>query len=64
MAADYQMGLPEYLAIARRWGWVMAVAFVLVLMASVVVALLQPRSYQASAVLMAEGPQISADVAR
>lgn len=64
MAADYQLGLHEYLAIAKRWGWVMAAAFFVVLVAAVVVALLQPRTYQASAVLMAEGPQISADVAR
>lgn len=64
MAADYQLGLPEYLAIARRWVWVMAAAFVTVLGVSVVVALLQPRSYQVSAVLMAEGTRIAADVAR
>ncbi|TNF57181.1 MAG: hypothetical protein EP308_02800 [Burkholderiales bacterium] len=64
MAADYQLGLPEYLAIARRWVWVMLAAFVAVLATSVVVALVQPRSYEASAVMMAEGPQISADVAR
>lgn len=64
MAADYQLGLSEYLAIARRWAWVMAVAFVTVLGVSVVVALLQPRTFQVSAVLMAEGTRIAADVAR
>lgn len=64
MAADYQLGLPEYLAIARRWAWVMAAVFSVVLVVAAVGALLQPRTYQASAVLMAEGPQISADVAR
>jgi polysaccharide biosynthesis transport protein len=64
MAADYQLGLPEYLAIARRWAWVMALAFVAVLSVSVVIALQQPRAYQVSAVLMAEGTRIAADVAR
>lgn len=64
MAADYQLGLPEYLAIARRWAWVMVAAFVTVMVASVVVALLQPRTFQVSAVLMAEGTRIAADVAR
>ncbi len=64
MAADYQLGLPEYLAIARRWAWFMAAAFVIVVVASLVVALQQPRSYQVSAVLMAEGTRIAADVAR
>lgn len=64
MAADYQLGLNEYMAIARRWALVMVAAFVSVLAASVVVALLQPRSFQVSAVLMAEGSRIAADVAR
>lgn len=64
MAVDYQLGLPEYLAIARRWAWVMVAAFFTVLAASVVVALLQPRTFQVSAVLMAEGSRIAADVAR
>jgi polysaccharide biosynthesis transport protein len=64
MAADYQLGLPEYLAIARRWAWFMAAAFVTALGVSVLVALQQPRTYQVSAVLMAEGTRIAADVAR
>jgi polysaccharide chain length determinant protein (PEP-CTERM system associated) len=64
MAAEYQMGLPEYLAIGRRWGWVMAASFVAVLTTSVVLAMLQPRSYLVSAVLMSEGTRIAADVAR
>mgnify|MGYP000850463069 CR=1 FL=1 len=61
MAADYQLGLPEYLAIARRWAWAIAVTFVAVLATSIVVALMQPRTYEVSAVLMAEGPQIAVE---
>lgn len=64
MTADYQLGLPEYLAIARRWAWVMAAAFVTVVGVSVVVALLQPRTFQVAAVMVAEGTRIAADVAR
>jgi polysaccharide chain length determinant protein (PEP-CTERM system associated) len=64
MAADYQLGLNEYLAIARRWALAMVAAFGIVLAASVVVALLQPRTFQVSAVLMAEGSTITVDVAR
>lgn len=64
MAADYQLGLPEYLAIARRWAWMMAAAFITVLVTSIVIAFLQPRTFQVSAVLMSEGTRIAADVAR
>jgi polysaccharide biosynthesis transport protein len=51
-------------AIARRWALVMVAAFICVLAASVVVALLQPRTFQVSAVLMAEGSTMTVDVAR
>lgn len=64
MAADYQLGLPEYLAIARRWAWAIAASFVVVLVTAIVVALMQPRTYEVTAVMMAEGPQIAVDAAR
>lgn len=62
MAADYQLSLHDYLSIARRWSLFMIIAFGLVLTTSVVVSLLLPRVYESSAVLLAEGSQISGEV--
>jgi len=62
MAADYQLSLHDYLSIARRWSLVMILAFGFVLTASVVVSLLLPRVYESSAIMLAEGSQISGEV--
>jgi polysaccharide chain length determinant protein (PEP-CTERM system associated) len=61
MVADFQLGLHDYLSIARRWAWVIALTFVAVVAGSVVVALLTPRVYESWATLIAEGPQIASD---
>ena len=62
MPADYQLSLNDYLSIIRRRAWVIVLTFVVVLGASVVVALILPRAYQASGTLLAEGPQIAGEV--
>jgi len=62
MAADYQLELRDYLSIARRWAIPMILTFGFVLAASVVVSLLLPRVYEATAIMLAEGPRISGEV--
>lgn len=62
MAADYQLSLRDYLSIARRRAWVMALTFGAVLAASVVVAMLLPRVYQSTGTLLVKGPHVSGDV--
>lgn len=64
MSADYQLSFQDYLAIARRWAVAGILVFGAVLAASVVVALLLPRVYQATGTLLAEAPQISGEVVR
>ncbi|MEZ5645311.1 MAG: hypothetical protein R3E99_09195 [Burkholderiaceae bacterium] len=62
MAADYQLGLHDYISIVRRWAVVIALTFFTVLAGSVVVALLAPRVYESWATMVAEGPRISGEV--
>ncbi len=62
MPADYQLSLNDYLSIIRRRAWAIVLTFCVVLGASVVVALMLPRAYQASGTLLVEGPQIAGDV--
>ena len=64
MAADYQLTLRDYLAIARRWWLAMGLTFCAVLAASVVIALLMPRIYESTGTLLAEAPQVPGDVVR
>lgn len=64
MSADYQLSLQDYVSIAKRRALAIILTFGVVLTASVVVALLLPRTYQATGTLLAEGPQISGDVVR
>jgi succinoglycan biosynthesis transport protein ExoP len=64
MSADYQLSLQDYLSIVRRRALAIILTFGAVLAVSVVVALLLPRSYQATGTLLVEGPQISGDVVR
>ena len=64
MSAEYQLSLQDYLSIVRRRALVIFLTFGTVLVASVVVALLSPRSYQASGTLLVEGPPIAGDVVR
>ncbi|RYF46704.1 MAG: hypothetical protein EOO27_38840, partial [Comamonadaceae bacterium] len=64
MSTDYQLSLPDYLAIARRWAIAGALAFVAVLAISVAAALWLPRVYESTATLLVAAPQISGDVVR
>lgn len=64
MAADYQLTPRDYLAIARRWMLAIILTFGTILTGFVVVALLLPRSYEATGTLLAEAPQIPGDVVR
>lgn len=56
MAADYQLSTQDYFSIVRRRAWAIFLTFCAVLIASVVVALLSPRVYQATGTLLVEGP--------
>lgn len=62
MAADYQLNLQDYLSIARRWGVAMALTFVAILAASVLVAFVVPRVYESTATIIVERPQVSSQV--
>lgn len=64
MPADYQLSFHDYVSIARRRALVIILTFGAVLAASVVVALLTPRVYEANGTILAEGPQIPGDVVR
>jgi succinoglycan biosynthesis transport protein ExoP len=64
MPADYQLSLNDYLSIVRRRALAITLTFGAVLTASVVVAMLLPRVYQATGTLLVEGPPISGDVVR
>ncbi len=64
MPADYQLSFHDYVSIARRWALAIALTFGAVLAASVLVALLTPRVYEATGTVLAEGPQIPGDVIR
>ncbi|MDQ7746411.1 GumC family protein [Hydrogenophaga pseudoflava] len=61
MPADYQLSFNDYLSIIRRRAWVIVLTFGAVLGASVVVALMLPRAYQASGTLLVEGPPIAGE---
>ncbi|MGE0350249.1 GumC family protein [Hydrogenophaga sp.] len=64
MSTEYQLSLPDYVAIARRWAAAGMLVFCLVLAGSVVVAMLLPRVYESTATLLTEGPQVSGEVVR
>ena len=62
MSTDYQLSLQDYVSIVRRRAWVIALTFLAVLGASVVVALLSPRAYQSTGTLLLEGAPITGEV--
>lgn len=64
MSAEYQLSLTDYLAIARRWALAIILTFGGVLCMSVVVAMLLPRTYEATGTLLAEAPQVAGEVVR
>lgn len=64
MPADYQLSPQDYLSIAKRRALAIILTFGAVLTASVVVALLMPRTYQSTGTLLVEGPPISGEVVR
>lgn len=63
MFGDYQLSLHDYLSILRRRAMVMILMFGTVLTASVIFAFLQPKVYEATAIILVEGPQVRVPVA-
>lgn len=62
MFGDYQLSLHDYLSILRRRALPMILVFGAVLTASVVLAFLLPRSYESTATILVEGPQVKVAV--
>lgn len=62
MTTDYQLGLQDYLLVARRKLPYLISAFVVVLVISTIVAIALPPTYRSSAVILVESPQLITDV--
>jgi polysaccharide biosynthesis transport protein len=59
---DHQLTLADYIAIVRRRSWLVAVAFLLTLVAGVAAALLIPAVYRSTGTILIESQQIPTDL--